>query len=127
MKAYRFILATALVGLLALSAHAAVETVFTAKATTGASTAIDTGNAKYVRVHIWRADAAAASTAVVTIQQSTNNADWYTVATITNPTGRASGTAVGGEAWSVPSIAFTRLYVTSISVGTINATCEVQR
>lgn len=127
MKALRILILTALVALLALPATAAVTNVFTAKVTTGASTAVDTGNAKIVRVQVWRSDNAAASTAVVTIQQSNDNSNWYTVATITNPTGMSASTGDGGEAWSVASMPFTRLYVTSRSAGAISATIEVSR
>lgn len=127
MKAIRYVLTAALVALLALPAMAAVTTIFTAKTTTGASTALDTGNAKMVRVQVWRSDDPAASTAVVTIQQSNDNSKWYTVATITNPTGMSASTGDGGEAWSVASMPFTRLYVVSRSAGAISATIEVSR
>lgn len=116
-----------MLALLVLPAEAAVTTLFAAKTTTGASSGVDTGNAKYVRVHVYRSDDPAAATAVVTIQQSTDWTNWYTVATITNPTGMNATTGDGGEAWSVPSIALTRAYVVSRSAGSLTATIEVQR
>lgn len=117
MKAYRLLLATALVALLALPATAAVDTVLSAVTTTGASSAQDTGNAKYVRVHVY---SAAGATATVKIQQSLDNAVWYDVATITDP-------SATGEMWSVASTAFTRVNVTARAAGTITAKVETQR
>lgn len=117
MKAYRLLLVTALVALLALQATAAVTTVLNAVTTTGASTAQDTGNAKYVRVHVY---SAAGSSATVVIQQSTDNSIWYNVATITDP-------SATGELWSVASVAYTRVNVTVRASGTISAKIETQR
>lgn len=117
MKANRLTLITALVALLALPATAAVTTVLSAVTSTGASSAVDTGNAKYVRVQVF---SAAGSTATVKIQQSTDNAVWYDVATITDP-------SATGELWSVASVAFTRVNVTARAAGTITAKVEVQR
>jgi streptogramin lyase len=117
MKAFRILLITALVALLALPASAAVTTVLSAVTATGASSAVDTGNAEYVRVQVF---SAAGSTATVTIEQSTNGTVWYTVATITDP-------SATGELWSVASVAYTRVNVTARSAGTITATVEVQR
>ena len=117
MKATRYIITAALVALLVLPAAAAVNTVLNAVETTGASAAVDTGNAKYVRVHVW---SATTSTATVVIQQSLNAANWYDVATITDP-------AATGELWSVASVAYTRVNVTARAAGTISAQIEVQR
>ena len=117
MKATRYLILAARVALLALSAQAAVTTVLSAVSTTGASVAQDTGNAKYVRVHVY---SAAGSSCTVLIQQSTNNSVWYTVATITDP-------SATGEAWSVASIAYTRVNVSARVSGTITATMEIQR
>jgi len=117
MKAFRFLLVTALVALLALPATAAVTTVLSAVTATGASAAQDTANAKYVRVHVY---SAAGSTATVTIEQSTDASVWYTVATITDP-------SATGELWSVASVAYTRVNVTVRASGTISAKVEVQR
>lgn len=119
------LLVLAMLALLVSPASAA--TFFTAKTTTGASSAVDSGNAKSIRVHVFRSDAAAASTAVVTIQQSLDGTNWYTVATISNPTGMNATTGDGGEVWSVPSIFNTRAYVVSRSAGSLTATIEVQR
>lgn len=106
-----------LLAVLALPGAAAVTTVLSAVTTTGASAAIDTGNAKYVRVAVF---SASTSSCTVQIQQSTDNAVWYPVATITDPT------AVG-EIWSVASVAYTRVNVTARASGTITAKIEVQR
>jgi len=129
MKATRYILTAALVALLVLPTVALGEpqTVFTAKATTGASSSYDTANAKYVRIHVYRSDDPAASTTTVLIQQSNDNSKWYTVATISNATGMSLTTGDGGEAWSVPSMPYTRLYVSARTTGSITATLEVQR
>lgn len=117
MKAYRTILVAALVALLALPATAAVTTVLSAVTTTGASAAQDTGNAKYVRIHVF---SAAGSTATVAIEQSTDSSVWYTVATITDP-------SATGELWSVAAVAYTRVNVTARAAGTITAKVEVQK
>ena len=117
MKATRIVLLTALVALLALPATAAVTTVLAAVTTTGASAAQDTGNAKYVRVHVY---SATTSSATVVIQQSTDNSIWYNVATITDP-------SATGELWSVASVAYTRVNVTVRANGAITAKVEVQR
>ena len=117
MKAYRILLATALVALLALPASAAVTTVLSAVTSTGASSAVDTGNAKYVRVHVY---SAAGSSCTVKVQQSLDNSVWYDVATITDP-------SATGELWSVASVAYTRVNVTARASGTISAKVEVQR
>jgi len=109
MKAYRILIIAALVALLALPATAAVTTVLSAVTSTGASAAQDTGNAKYVRVHVY---SAAGSSATVVIQQSTDNAVWYNVATISDQ--------------SSP-VAYTRVNVTVRASGTISAKVEVQR
>ncbi len=117
MKAYRILIIAALVALLALPATAAVSTVLNAVTTTGASAAQDTGDATYVRVHVY---SAAGSSATVVIQQSLDNSVWYNVATISDP-------SATGELWSVASVAYTRVNVTVRASGTISAKVEVQR
>ena len=111
------ILILAIVTLLVLPVSAAVTTALSAVSTTGASAAIDTGNAKYVRVAVF---SAAGSSCTVQIQQSVDNAVWFPVATITDP-------SAVGEIWSVASIAYTRVNVTARVSGTITAKIEVQR
>jgi len=106
-----------ILAVLALPGAAAVTTVLNAVTTTGASAAQDSGNAKYVRVAVF---SAAGSSCTVKIEQSTDNAVWYPVAVITDP-------SAVGEIWSVPSIAFTRVNVTARVSGTITAKIEVQR
>jgi hypothetical protein len=117
MKATKILLVAALVGLLVLPAYAAVTTVLNAVVTTGASSAVDTGDATYVRVHVY---SAAGSSCTVKIQQSVDNSVWYDSASITDP-------SATGELWSVPSVAYTRVNVTARVSGTISAKIEVQR
>ena len=93
----------------------------------GAGAAIDTSDAQYVRAHVYRTDDPAASTAVVRLQQSTDGTNWFTSATITNPTGMDLTTGDGGEIWDLPSCAYTRAYLVSRVAGTIAATIEIQR
>ena len=116
MKA-KILASVVLVALLASPAMGAVSTALNAVTGTGASAAIDTGNARYVRIHVF---SAAGSSATVVIQQSLDNSVWYTVATITDP-------SATGELWSVASVAYTRVNVTVRSSGTITAKLEVQR
>ena len=93
----------------------------------GAGPTFDTSNAQYIRVHVYRTDDPAASTAVFTIQQSTDGTNWFTSGTITNPTGMAVATGDGGEVWEVPACAFTRGFLVSRAAGTIAAAIEIQR
>lgn len=123
----RFLLALLLAACLALDATAAVTTLFTARTTTGASSSVDTARASYVRVHVYRSDNASASTAVVLIQQSLDATTWYTVATVTNPTGADATTGSGGELWSIPTVAYTRVYLSSRAAGSISAKIEVAK
>jgi hypothetical protein len=93
----------------------------------GAGPSFDTSAAQYIRVHVYRSDDPAASTAVVTLQQSTDGTLWFTSATITNPTGMAVATGDGGEIWALPPCAYTRAFLVSRVAGTLAATIEVQR
>ena len=66
--------------------HAALAQIATSllssvTATSGASVSLATGNASAVEVQIW---SASTSTSTVSIQQSLDGSNWYTVATITN-------------------------------------------
>jgi len=105
----------------------AIQTLLSGVVATGASTAMDTADADYVRVHVYRSDDPAASTATVLIQTSTDNVAWYNVATVTNPTGLNATTGAGGELWSVPTCAYTRVYVSAWTGGAITATCHAER
>lgn len=105
----------------------AIQTLLNAVAATGASTAMDTADADYVRVHVYRADDPAASTATVLIQTSSDGTAWYDDATVTNPTGLSATTGAGGEMWAVPPCAYTRVYVSARTTGQITATCHAER
>lgn len=104
----------------ALSANANHGAFLTAESTTGATASVDAG-AGYVGVHVWRADAAAASTSVVYLQVSADNVAWYRAWTFTNVTGLDGSAGDGGEATSVPSWPFMRLYVANCGVGVLSA------
>jgi len=88
---------------------------------------MDCASADYVRVHVYRTDNAAASTATVLIQTSNNGTAWFNAATITNPTGLDATTSAGGEQWSSPPVAYTRVYVSAWTAGEITATCHAER
>jgi hypothetical protein len=105
----------------------AIQTLLSGVVATGASVAMDTADADYVRVHVYRSDNAAASTATVLIQTSADGTAWYDVATVTNPTGLNATTGAGGEAWSVPPNAYTRCFVSAWTTGQITATCNAER
>jgi len=94
---------------------------------TGASAAADCADADYVRVHVYRSDDPAASTATVLIQVSSDGTAWYDCATVTNPTGLSATTGAGGEAWSIPPDTYTRCYVSAWTTGAITATCRAER
>ena len=119
----RFLHVTILVALLfvAGAAHSDSGTFLAASNTTGATTAIDSGGASYVGVHIWRSDDAAASTSSVYLQVSMDGVAWYRAATFTNVTGLDGTSGDGGDAVSVPSWPFMRLYVASCSVGRLSS------
>jgi len=96
-------------------------TFLTASNTTGATAAVDSGGATYVSVHVWRADAAAASTSIVYLQGSYDKVVWYRMAEFTNVTGMDATYGDGGDAVSVASFPYMRLYVRDASVGTLSA------
>lgn len=124
MKGRLRILCLAIIGaaVLATPLHAAeFWTLLTAENTTGARTPVDAGGATYVGVHVWRADAAAASTSVVYLQGSTDKVKWVRLATFTNVTGMDATYGDGGTGVSVPSWPFLRLYVANCDVGTLSA------
>ena len=100
---------------------AAFWTLLTAENTTGARTPVDAGGATYVGVHVWRADAAAASTSIVYLQGSTDKVKWVRLAEFVNVTGMDATYGDGGQGKSVPSWPFMRLFVASCSVGTLSA------
>lgn len=96
-------------------------TFLTASSSTGATAAADAGGATYVGVHVWRADAAAASTSVVYLQGSIDKVKWVRLYTFTNVTGMHATYADGGKGVSVPSWPFMRLYVADATAGTLSA------
>lgn len=96
-------------------------TFLAASNTTGATAAVDSGGATYVGVHVWRADAAAASTSTVYVQVSIDKVTWYRAATITNVPGIDATAGDGGAVAEVKSWPFMRLFVASCSVGTLSA------
>ena len=96
-------------------------TLLTAENTTGARTPVDAGGATYVGVHVWRANATAASTSIVYLQGSTDKVKWVRLATFTNVTGMDATYGDGGQGKSVPSWPFMRLYVANCDVGTLSA------
>jgi hypothetical protein len=103
-----------------LAANAENGSFLTASNTLGATAAIDSAGS-YVYVHVWRSDASAASTSVAYLQVSTDNVAWYRAATFTNVTGLDGTTGDGGDAVSVPSWPFMRIYVVSCSSGRLTA------
>lgn len=105
----------------------AIQTLLSGVTATGASTAMDTADADYVRVYVYRSDSASASTATVLIQTSSNGTAWFNVATVTNPTGLNATTGAGGEAWSIPVDSYTRCYVSAWTAGEITAICHAER
>lgn len=96
-------------------------TLLTAENTVGARTPVDSGGATYVGVHVWRADAAAASTSIVYLQGSTDKVKWVRLAEFVNVTGMDATYGDGGTGVSVPSWPFMRLYVANCAVGTLSA------
>lgn len=120
----RLLLALVLAAFLASAGAASAATFgtfLTASSATGATAAVDSGGASYVAVHVWRADDPAASTSVVYVQVSLDKVKWYRAATITNATGMDATTGDGGDAVSVPSWPFMRLYVSDATTGTLSA------
>lgn len=124
MKGRLRILCLAIIGaaVLATPLYAAeFWTLLTAENTVGARTPVDAGGATYVGVHVWRADAAAASTSIVYLQGSADKVKWVRLATFTNVTGMDATYGDGGQGKSVPSWPFMRLYVANCDVGTLSA------
>lgn len=122
MKSRLRVLVLLLAVALAAPLHAAeFWTLLSASNTVGATTPVDSGGATYVGVHVWRADAAAASTSVVYLQGSVDKVKWVRLATFTNVTGMDATYGDGGTGVSVPSWPFMRLYVASCSTGTLSA------
>lgn len=120
----RLLLALVLAAFLASAGAASAATFwtfFTASNTIGATTAVDSGGASYVGVHVWRADAAAASTSIVYLQGSTDGSKWVLLRTFTNVTGMDATYGHGGEGASVPSWPFMRLYIADATTGTLSA------
>lgn len=106
----------------ALPLSAEHGTFLTSSNTLGAVAAVDAGGASYVGVHVWRADSASASTSSVYLQVSIDGVAWYRAATFTNVTGLDGSSGDGGDAVSVPSWPFMRLYVAGCSSGRLSAT-----
>lgn len=117
---FALVLAVAL-ALAGAASAATFGTFLTASSTTGATAAVDAGGATYVAVHVWRADAAAASTSTAYLQVSMDGVKWYRAATFTNVTGMDATTGDGGDSVSVPSWPFMRLYVADATTGTLSA------
>lgn len=88
---------------------------------TGATARIDSGGASYVGVHIWRSDSASASTSTAYLQVSIDGVAWYRAATFANVTGLDGSSGDGGDAVSVPSWPFMRLYVVNCDTGRLTA------
>ena len=105
----------------------AIQTLLSGVTATGASTAMDTSDADYVRVYVYRSDDPAASTATVLIQVSSDGTAWKTVATCTNPDGINATTGAITEAWAVPVDSYTRCYVSAWTTGEITAICHAER
>jgi hypothetical protein len=85
------------------------------------SAVFDVSKASFVRVQVY---SASTSSCIVLINMRANStAPWFTVATITNPTGGAAGT-VGGEYWSVPLTMQIQIQVTTYASGNITAIIE---
>lgn len=104
------------------AAHSETGSFLLASNTTGATAKIDAGGASYVAVHIWRSDSSSASTSSVYLQVSIDGTSWYRAATFTNVTGLDGSSGDGGDAVSVPSWPFMRLYVASCSAGRLSST-----
>lgn len=122
MKSRLLALVLLLAVALAAPLHAAeFWTLLSASNTVGATTPVDSGGATYVGVHVWRADAAAASTSVVYLQGSVDKVKWVRLATFTNVTGMDATYGDGGTGVSVPSWPFMRLYVADATAGTLSA------
>ncbi len=96
-------------------------TFLAASSATGATAAVDAGGAGYVAVHVWRADNAAASTSVVYLQGSIDGVKYVRLYTFTNVTGMHATYGHGGEAASVPSWPYMRLYVADATAGRLSA------
>ena len=88
-----------------------MSTVLSAVTTTGASTGITSGGAAACFAHVF---SASTSSCTVKVQQSLDNATWYTVATITDPTSE-------GELWVGPAAPYTRVNVSARASGTLSA------
>lgn len=120
----RLLLALVLAVTVASAGAASAAEFFTltpATNTVGATTPVDSGGATYVGVHVWRYDAAAASTSVVYLQGSIDKVKWVRLHTFTNVTGMHATYGDGGEGVSVPSWPFMRLYVADATAGTVAA------
>ncbi|MDP2317463.1 MAG: hypothetical protein Q8P41_31555 [Pseudomonadota bacterium] len=121
----RLILALVLAVTVAVTGAASADppkVFITASAVVGATTAVDSGGASFVSCHCWRADAAAVSTSLAYLQGSLDKVHWYRMATFTNVTGMDATYADGGDAVTVVSYPFMRLYLVSASVGTLSCT-----
>ena len=94
---------------------------------TGATAAVDTANAKYVRVQAWRTDSASAGSCTIYLQLSIDGTAWVDVKTFTNLTGLDATRGSGGDGVTVPSMNYARLYMTAAATGTFTVKLDVQR
>ena len=119
----RLFLALLLAAILTSAGAASAATfgvLITPTSTTGATTPVDSGGATQVFVHCWRHDNAAASTTLVYLQGSIDKVHWKDLATFQNVTGMNATTGAGGDGVSVVSWPWMRVYISDLSVGTLD-------